>query len=72
VPTPNAAVHVYEAVPKKTDSDVKSPGKERPTELRKRFFVRALVRQIDRIQSIGDLFDQFPGPEVRCAFALAR
>lgn len=31
---------------------------------RKRFFVRAIVRQTERIQTIGDIFDQFPGPEV--------
>jgi hypothetical protein len=32
---------------------------------RKRFFVRAIVRQTERIQTIGDIFDQFPGPEVQ-------
>ena len=31
---------------------------------RKRFFVRAIVRQTERIQTVGDIFDQFPGPEV--------
>ena len=72
VPTPNPAVHVYEAVPKTTEASPQSPLKagkpltaKEKGEQRKRFFVRALVRQTDRIQSIGDLYDQFPGPEVR-------
>ena len=69
VPTPNVAVHVYEAVPANMDQMKKLP---RGTP-RKRFFVRAIVRQTSRLSTVKDKLSQFPGPErvfVDCLNAL--
>ncbi len=69
VPTPNVAVHVYEAVPANLDQVKKLP---RGTP-RKRFFVRAIVRQTSRLSTVKDKLSQFPGPErvfVDCLNAL--
>jgi len=69
VPTPNVAVHVYEAVPANLEHMKQLP---RGTP-RKRFFVRAIVRQTSRLSTVKDKLSQFPGPErvfVDCLNAL--
>lgn len=74
VPTPNRSVHVYEAVPRGSGgggsgggggrgSGSSSRRRGRFSGPRKRFFVRTIVRQTDRIEGLGDVYEQYPGPE---------
>ncbi|KAA0173957.1 hypothetical protein FNF27_04518 [Cafeteria roenbergensis] len=57
VPTPNRAVHVYEARPSGAKA---SAGRGGP---RSRFFVRAIVRHTERLPTLDSVLEQFPGPE---------
>jgi biotin carboxylase/acetyl-CoA carboxylase carboxyltransferase component/biotin carboxyl carrier protein len=57
VPTPNRAVHVYEAQP------ATGGPSSRLGVARKRFFVRAIVRHTERLPTLDSVLEQFPGPE---------
>eukprot|EP01138_Halocafeteria_seosinensis_P000421 gb/GECG01000434.1/.p1 GENE.gb/GECG01000434.1/~~gb/GECG01000434.1/.p1 ORF type:complete len:2813 (+),score=333.03 gb/GECG01000434.1/:1-8439(+) len=59
VPTPNRSIHVYEAVPK-PDRGKQELARGVP---RKRYFVRAIVRQTARLSTLSAVEEQFPGPE---------
>eukprot|EP00949_MAST-11_sp_MAST-11-sp1_P001689 g1689.t1 len=67
------SIHVYVATPKqKKDSPLSKKDKAKPP--KKRFFVRALVPSVERVNTKGDeSFDAHPGPEsifVACLDAL--
>ena len=59
VPTPNRSIHVYEAVPKPD----RCGGELVRGVPRKRYFVRAIVRNTARLSTVSTVEEQFPGPE---------
>ena len=68
MPTANRIVHVYSAETLTNDaSEARQPGEK------KRYFVRAIVRQMARVTSVNNAYEQYPGPErmfVECLDAL--
>ena len=51
-----SSVHVYKAYPKHSNGS-----KTRPQG--KRYFVRGLLRKLDKVEQVENIYDTFPGPE---------
>ena len=68
---PNRAVHVYEGVPDESKTGATATSSRRRRKIRKRFFVRSLVRNMRGIPTFyysgskKQQLDAYPGPEAR-------